>query len=84
MITSFGYKNGIPPTRATKVFDVQDLSHNEQDPSWEIEKQKILNYCLEHPGVDIGIGCEKGQHRSVKLANDISRIVRTSVYHRDK
>jgi len=84
MIVSFGYDTGKPLPRATKVFDVRDLTHAEHDPAFNAKRAEIADYVRAHPHETVAIGCKKGQHRSYRLAEDISRAARTSVHHRDK
>ena len=84
MIVSFGYATGKPIPRATKTFDVRDLTHAEHTPEFDARREEIEAYVRAHPHETIAIGCQKGQHRSYRLAEDISRAVRTSVHHRDK
>lgn len=83
MILSFGYKQG-EPRRAQKVFDVRDLSHDSSSPEFLQKYQEIVDYGRAHPGEHVAIGCDKGSHRSVVLANKVATALRTSVYHRDR
>lgn len=83
MIMSFGKKNGLP-TRAQKVFDVSDLSHDTGSPEFLSKFQEIVDYGRQHPSESIAIGCEKGKHRSVVLANKVATALRVGVFHRDK
>ncbi len=83
MIISFGYDNG-EPTRVKKVFDVQDLTHDTDSPQFAEKLRTIVEYGKAHPGDQIGIGCAKGHHRSVVLANKAATQLRTGVYHRDR
>lgn len=84
MVMSFGFKNGAPSsTRVPKTFDVRDLSHDLHAPAFDDRKQEIIDYVNAHPTECVGIGCEKGQHRSRALANQVATATRTSVYHRD-
>lgn len=83
MIISYGHKHGIPQ-KVDKDFDVRDLSHDITDATFLQRYREIVDYGRKNPGHTIGIGCEKGQHRSVVLANKAATALRTSVYHRDK
>lgn len=83
MILAFGYKHGNPPPRLAKVFDVRDLTHDTKRADFQDRESLILHYAREHPGVDIGIGCEQGQHRSVVLARSIAKALHTSYHFRD-
>ena len=84
MIVSFGYATGTPIPRAAKVFDVRDLTHAEHDPAFSAKREEIAEYVRAHPHETVAIGCQKGQHRSYRLAEDLARALRVSVHHRDK
>lgn len=82
MVMSFGQSHGAP-TRATKTFDVTNLTHNTRSPEFLAKFQEIVDYGRSNPGAVIAIGCQQGKHRSVVLANKVSAALRTGVYHRD-
>jgi RNase adaptor protein for sRNA GlmZ degradation len=83
VIVSFGHKHGLP-SRADKVFDVSDLTHDLQSPAFLSKFQEIAEYGKQHPSAAIAIGCKEGKHRSVALANKVASTLRVGVYHRDK
>lgn len=83
MVISFGHVKGIPK-RVAKTFDVRDLTHDTLSQDFLNEFQRIVDYGRNHPGEVLSIGCEKGKHRSVVLANKVATALRTSVYHRDR
>ena len=79
MVTSFGYSIN-PPPKADVTIDVRDLSHNPHDPKWEQRIAEIVS----KGGRSIAIGCEKGCHRSVAIAEEVARRLDQSVQHRDQ
>lgn len=84
MIVSFGHRYGVPKHRINKVFDVRELTHDEHAPAFLDKFQEIIEWGRAHKGDNIAIGCDKGQHRSVVLANKVASALRTSVYLRDR
>lgn len=84
VVVSFGYHYGAPTHRIDKVFDVRDLSHDVASKPFLDRFDEIVTYGRAHPGETIAIGCDKGQHRSVVLANKVASALRTSVYLRDR
>ncbi len=78
MIVSFGFDKGPAPVRAHKVFDVRDLTHDTKSDAFVAKEQEIVKYGQENPGQIIAVGCHKGKHRSVKLAEGVSRRLRVS------
>lgn len=84
MIISFGFGQSRPLPAHSKVFDVRDLTHNEKSPAFVAKVQEILEYSREHPAETICIGCKLGKHRSVKIAEQVAKALRRSVFHRDQ
>lgn len=84
MIVSFGHQFGVPSLHIDRVFDVRALTHDVDSPEFKAREQEIADYGRAHPTENVAVGCEKGKHRSVVLANRVATTLRTSVYHRDK
>lgn len=81
-IVSFGFSRRSLKPQADKVVDVRELTHNLDAP----EASKLIeDVCSKYEaGQTIAIGCEKGKHRSVVLADRIAKQLGLRVYHRDK
>lgn len=84
MIISFGYKNGPPPARIDKVFDVRDLTHDTDSDEFKAKQAEIIAAGKKNPAQNIAVGCSQGKHRSVVLASRAASALRTSLYLRDK
>lgn len=83
MITSFGYEHGGPPSKATKVVDVREVGHDQD--SIAKESARIIDELRTTPAEGlVAVGCKRGAHRSVAIANRVATALKTSVYHRDK
>ena len=79
-LISYGYSRAIPAD-LDKNFDVRDLSYNVRSPEFDAKLDEISNYAREHPDERIGIGCQHGKHRSVKLAQQAGERLKQSYYH---
>lgn len=82
MILSYGHKFGRPAS--DKDFDVRTLTHDTTSDVFKSKLLEIVAYGRFRPQDRIAIGCEKGQHRSVVLAHEAAKLLRTSVLHRDR
>ena len=80
-MASFGYANGAPP-EADVVIDVRSLSHDLGRREAHAIRQQVSEALKA--GKTVAIGCEKGQHRSVVIANDCAKPLGLTPTHRDK
>lgn len=78
---SFGFDKTGPPKSAKKVFDVRDLSHDVHSPWFRARQQEIADYVRQHPLQTVAVGCDKGEHRSKVMVDNVARLLRVSKFH---
>lgn len=83
MILAFGYKHGGPPRGVKKVFDVRDLTHDTHREDFLQRESEIREYVRAHPGEDVAVGCDQGQHRSVTIVRSVATALHRGYHFRD-
>lgn len=82
MIISFGFDKG-PAPQAEHTFDVREFSHQIESPESQAKIAELAKQITDS-NVTVAVGCKMGKHRSVKIANQLARQFRVSVFHRDQ
>jgi hypothetical protein len=73
IITTFGYSHGEPP-QADLVYDARQVAHHDLD-AWEQAASDLAEQIKAEPGIDVAIGCEDGDDRSVHIARFVQKLV---------
>jgi len=82
VLISFGFDKGTPP-KASKTWDIRDLSHDTKSPWFTARFQEIRDYVKAHPKETVAVGCDKGEHRSKVMVDRVATELRTSKFHRN-
>lgn len=73
ILTTFGFRHGEPP-KADLVFDARKVEHHDLD-AWEQAASDLAEQIKADPGMDVAIGCEDGDDRSVHIARFVQKLL---------